>query len=303
MQIAIAGGSGFIGTKLSEYFVKQGHTVYILTRNAGNKPSKNGITYVEWLNGQAKPEQVLEGIDAFVNLAGESIGSGRWTAKRKQRIVQSRIETTRAVIALFNALDKKPEVLINASAVGYYGNSERAVFTEESSPIESDFLSDVVQRWEHEAARARDFGIRVVYCRLGIVLDKDEGALQRMLLPYQLFAGGTLGSGKQWVSWIHIRDVIGMIDFALTNPEIDGPFNLTTPTPLQMKEFGKTIAAVLHRPHWIPAPSFALKALLGEMSTLVLDGQQVLPEKAEKHGYAYHFPNAKQALEDLLKSH
>ncbi|MCM3714373.1 TIGR01777 family oxidoreductase [Halalkalibacter oceani] len=303
MKIAIAGGSGFIGTKLSEHFVKQGHTVYILTRNAGNKPSKSGITFVEWLNETARPEQLLEGIDAFVNLAGESIGAGRWTAKRKQRILQSRIESTRAVIDLFNALDKKPEVLINASAIGYYGHSETAVFKEDSAPVDSDFLSDVVQRWENEAGSARSLGIRVVYCRLGIVLDKEEGALQRMLLPYQLFAGGTLGSGNQWVSWIHIRDVIGMIDFALTNQEVEGPLNLTAPAPLQMKEFGKTIAAVLQRPHWLPAPAFALKALLGEMSTLVLDGQQVLPEKAKRHGYEYHFPHAKQALEDLLKNH
>lgn len=300
MKIAIAGGSGLIGSKLTDHFISRGDTIYILTRNAANKPVKSHVHYVEWLNEQSHPEEQLEGISAFINLAGESIGSGRWTQKRKIDILQSRINATRSVIQLLSKLQKKPDVLINASAIGYYGHSETEVFTEESEPLKPNFLSDVVKKWESEARAASHLGVRVVFARLGIVLDKKEGALQQMILPYKWFAGGTVGSGKQWLSWIHIDDVIGMIQFAMDYEDIYGPFNLTNPTPVQMKEFGKTIASVLNRPHWIPAPSFALKRLLGEMSSLVLEGQKIKPEKALSLHYPYLYRSLEDALRNLL---
>ncbi len=301
MNIAISGGSGFIGTKLTDRLVNQGHTVYILTRNATNKPAKSNVKYVEWLKDDTTPEVDLEGIDAFVNLAGESIGDGRWTEERKKQILQSRIDSTRATIHLLSKLNKKPEVLVNASAIGYYGNSVTETFTEESAPIDKNFLADVVWQWEEEASKASAFNIRVAYCRLGIVLDKDEGALKKMLLPYKLFVGGTIGSGEQWLSWVHIDDVVGMFQFAIEQQAVEGPINVTAPSPAQMKDFGKVVSTVLNRPHWIPAPSFALKIMLGEMSTLVLDGQKVLPKKAETLDYPYAFRSLKPALENLLK--
>lgn len=301
MKIAISGGSGFIGTKLTDRLVDQGHTVYILTRNAANKPAKSNVKYVEWLKDDTKPEVDLEGIDAFVNLAGESIGDGRWTSERKKQILESRIDSTRAVMDVLNKLNEKPDVLVNASAIGYYGNSQTETFTEDSPPIEMNFLADVVQKWEAEAAKASELGIRVAYCRLGIVLDKNEGALNRMLLPYRLFIGGTIGSGEQWLSWVHIDDVVGMFQFAIEHEEVEGPMNVTAPSPIQMKDFGKQVASVLNRPHWIPAPAFALKIILGEMSTLVLDGQKVLPKKSEELNYPYDFLSLKPALENLLK--
>ncbi|MED1599955.1 TIGR01777 family oxidoreductase [Alkalihalophilus marmarensis] len=301
MKIAVTGGTGFIGSKLTSALTKEGHSVYILTRNPDNKPEQPSVTYIKWLSEGAKPEKELEGIDAIVNLAGESIGEGRWTEERKKKIKSSRIDATKEVISILEKLDKKPDVLVNASATGYYGNSLTETFTEESSPVERNFLSDVVIEWEKEAIKAQELGIRTVFTRFGIVLSKEEGALNRMLLPYKLFAGGPLGSGKQWFSWVHIDDVVGLILFSLKQKAAEGPINVTSPHPLQMNDFGKVVGDVLGRPHWLPAPSFALKMALGEMSTLVLDGQKVLPVKAEKLGYTYHFRDLKPALCDLLK--
>lgn len=302
MKIAIAGGSGFIGTKLTERLVDQGHTIYILTRNATNKPAKSNVHYVEWLHDQVKPEKDLEGISAFINLAGESIGGRRWTSTRKKQILESRIDSTRAAIDLLSKLQEKPKVFVNASAIGYYGHSLTESFTEESRPINENFLADVVSQWEHEAKKASALGMRVAYCRLGIVLDQNEGALKSILLPYRLGLGGTIGSGQQWVSWVHIDDAVGMFQFAIEHPEVEGPLNITAPFPMNMKDFGKTVAAVLNRPHWMPTPSLALKLALGEMSTLVLDGQKVQPEKAEILQYPYAFRSLKPALEHLLES-
>ncbi|GAE36401.1 TIGR01777 family oxidoreductase [Halalkalibacter akibai] len=302
MKIAIAGGTGFIGSKLTTLLTAKGHSIYILTRDPSNRPVQSNVRYVKWLQPDDSSIQELEGIDAIINLAGESIGSGRWTTERKNRILQSRIQSTQALTDLIKQLSKKPSVLVNASAIGYYGNSYTETFNEASAPVEDNFLSTVVQAWEKEAQKASEYGVRVVYCRLGVVLDRQEGALPRMLLPYRLFAGGSLGDGKQWLSWIHIDDAVRMFEFALENQEISGPFNVTAPEPYQMSEFGKIISRVINRPHWLPTPSFALKVLLGEMSTLVLDGQKVIPEKAKTHGFRYSYPALEPALTNLLKT-
>ncbi|MDV6039207.1 TIGR01777 family oxidoreductase [Bacillus sp. SM-B1] len=297
MKIAISGGTGFIGTYLSTFFIQKGHTVYILTRNKTTETSDPNLQYVQWTPDlQTFP---LSSIDVVINLAGESINS-RWTKKQKKAIVNSRIQTTKGLIKQLQTLNIKPHTFINASAIGYYGTSETESFTEQHETPGDDFLANTVCSWEQEASKARSLGIRTVYARFGVVLSADGGALPKMLLPYQFYIGGTVGSGKQWLSWIHIDDVASMIDFIIHKKEIDGPLNITAPEPIRMKEFGETIATIMKKPHWLPVPSFILHALLGEMSILVLEGQHVLPSKAIEHGYQYTFPTIDHALQNIL---
>lgn len=299
MKIAITGGTGFVGKELTALFLNLGHEIIILTRNP--KPSENGIKYVEWLAPDAAPEKQLEGIDAFVNLAGSSINDGRWSDEQKKEIYDSRITATTEVLRIIRELAKKPHTLINASAVGVYPASENVTYTEASADFGDDFLAKTVIDWEKLADQAKSFGVRVAYGRFGIVLGKGEGALPLMALPYKLFAGGTVGSGKQWMSWVHIRDLSRAILFAIENEELTGAFNITAPHPRQMKDFGKEIAHALNRPHWMPVPKFALQTVLGDKSRLVLEGQRVLPEVLQRHGFEFLFPDLQSALADLYK--
>lgn len=297
MKIAITGGTGFVGKELTNLLLSEGHHVYILTRS--NKKSDSSITYVPWLKNGAKPEEQLQGIDAFVNLAGTSINEGRWTEEQKKKIYQSRMDATNEVLRIIEALPQKPSVLVNASAVGIYPTSKHKTYTEDSPERADDFLAKTVEDWEAKAKQAEKFGVRVAYGRFGVILGKDEGALPLMALPYKLFVGGKVGTGKQWLSWVHVKDVARALYFAITTDELEGPFNVTAPRPLRNDEFGRTLGEVLHRPHAIPAPSFALKAALGEKSQLVLEGQQVLPEVLLQHGFQFEFPTAKEALTHL----
>ncbi|MFT4413996.1 TIGR01777 family oxidoreductase [Fredinandcohnia humi] len=299
MKIAIAGGTGFIGKALTSYLLKKKHMIYILTRDISNKEDQQNLKFIEWLSPKTTPEEHLEGIDAFINLSGESLNSGRWTKQRKKRIVSSRVDTTKEVVRILSSLKSKPKVLLNTSAIGIYGTSLGESFSESSSTVGSDFLATTVSVWEQEALKATKFGIRTCLLRLGVVLGQGGGALNRMIMPYQFFIGGTIGSGKQWLSWIHIDDVIKSIEFLLYTEAISGPINLTAPNPVQMKEFGRTISEVLKRPHWLPVPSFALKLLLGQMSILVLEGQRVLPKKLQDHGYSFSYVTAKDALGNI----
>lgn len=299
MKIAITGGTGFVGKELTRLLHMQGWEIYILTRHP--KQSSLGITYVEWLTDGAAPEKQLEGIDAFVNLAGTSINAGRWSEQQKKEIHDSRVKATKEVLRILKALEKKPEVLVNASAVGVYPASESAVYTEASTNYGQDFLAKTVIDWEKLASQATELGIRVAYGRFGIILGKEDGALPLMALPYKLFGGGTVGSGNQWLSWIHVYDVACAIQFAIETKELEGPFNVTAPHPKRMKEFGKEIGKAIGRPHWIPVPSFALKLALGEKSRLVLEGQQALPIVLQQHGFEFTFPHLQSALADLYK--
>jgi uncharacterized protein len=301
MKIAIAGGTGFVGKALTSYLEKQGHDIYILTRKP-RASTNDRIHYIEWLTPESQPEKYISSIDAFINLAGEPINSGRWTERQKQRIINSRLSATRAVLELIRKLDKKPQVLINASAIGIYGTSWNEVFTESSTKTGSDFLARTVIVWEEEAKKAEQLGIRTVLARFGMILGKEEGALPRIVLPYKLFIGGTVGSGDQWLSWVHIKDVVRSIEFILNNENISGAVNITAPHPTKMKEFGQTISKVLHRPHWLPVPDFALRLLLGEMSILVLEGQRVFPEKLQKFRFNFSFSSLEEALYDILQS-
>ncbi len=296
MKIAISGGTGFIGKQLSQYFLTKGHDVYILTRSQKTSSEKN-LHFVQWLTDKSNPSHSLEAIDVIINLAGKSINN-HWTEETKKQIVESRVESTKAIYSIIDSLSQKPKVFINASAIGIYGTSLTKTFTEQSNEIGSDFLAKTVEVWEKEASKVMELNVRTVFTRFGIVLGK-EGALSKMVLPYKLFAGGSLGSGQQWVSWIHIMDLVRLIEHIIYS-NISGPVNAVTPHPVTMNQFGKTIGNVLHKPHWLPAPAFALKMVLGEMSLLILEGQKVLPKKALEDDFTFTYPQLDKALQDIL---
>ncbi|MGY4690550.1 TIGR01777 family oxidoreductase [Salibacterium sp. K-3] len=298
MNILAAGGTGLVGSALTGYLTGLGHHVFILTRNASSKQNKDLVTFVEWLQPGARPEDHLPDIDAVINLAGASINS-RWTEKQKQKILQSRLDAAGEINRLIGALDRSPEVLINASAVGWYGTSKTAEFTEKSSPANSNFLQHVCEQWEKEASRAADAGVRTVLARFGLILDDSGGALPKMMFPYKLFAGGPIGSGDQWYSWVHLQDVIQLICFAIHHKNMEGPLNVTAPNPERMREFGRKLGSTLNRPHWAPVPAFVIRTALGDMSTLILEGQKVIPQKALQHGFSFTYPNLEKALQNI----
>lgn len=298
MKIAITGGTGFVGSELTELLLQKGHDVYILSRS--KQGTEHGITYVQWLSENANPEKQLEGIDAFVNLAGESINNGRWTEVQKQKIYDSRMQTTDELLRILDLLTVKPKVLVNASAIGIYPASTSTRYTEKSKEVGTDFLARTVRDWELKAKSAEELQIRVAYGRFGIILGKSEGALPLMALPYKLFVGGPIGTGDNWMSWVHVKDVASALLFAIEQP-INGPFNITAPHAKKMNDFGKTLATVLKRPHYFPVPSFALKFALGEKSQLVIEGQHVIPQVLLDEGYTFHFPNLESALRAIYK--
>lgn len=300
MKIVLAGGSGFIGKKLTSVLIKEGHEVVILTRK--RKTSSDGMMYVEWLKEGTKPEKEIKHADIFVNLAGVSINDGRWTARHQRQIYDSRMTATDELTRIIAALPQKPLALINASAIGIYPSSLESVYSEESTEKADDFLSKTVSDWENKANRVEAYGVRTAYMRFGVVLGGDGGALPLMSLPYKLYVGGTIGTGKQWVSWIHIEDAVRAMAFVIEHEHLTGPVNITAPTPVRMKEFGQTIGTVLNRPHWFPVPAFVMKMVLGKKSNLVLEGQKVLPKALMDHGFEFSFPKLELALEDLLLS-
>jgi hypothetical protein len=294
MNILITGGTGFIGSALSVGLLSNGHNVIITSRH------RNSLWYedrgiLKWRPPDLIPKDIMSRIGAIVNLAGEPITSGRWTKARKDRILSSRIETTRAMVESMRAVKPVPGLLISASAIGYYGPRGDEYITEEDSPGE-DFLAQVCKSWEEEALKAQDLGVRVVLLRIGIVLGSGGGALPRMALPFKLFLGGSIGSGRQWFSWIHIDDVVGIIRHIIENATITGPVNLTAPQPVTNKEFSSTLARVLGRPAWLPVPALILKIALGELADVLLTGQRVLPEKILKAGYKFKYPGIEEAL-------
>lgn len=297
MDIVIAGGAGFIGRKLTERLIGQGHRVTALTRRPERACAPSGVKLMAW--NPEKPDgrwrRAIQDAEAVVNLAGEGIADGRWTPARKKRLLDSRVESTNAVV---DALGRA-SVLINASAVGFYGRFGDAAT--ERTPKGEGFLADVCEGWEREALRARDFGTRTVLLRLGVVLGRDGGALKKMLLPFNLGIGGRLGSGKQWFPWVHEDDVVGLIEAALKDKIYDGPVNVVAPGAVQNDAFTSALARALRRPAIFPAPAFALRLVLGEMAGMLLEGRRVVPAAAQANGYAFRFADIDSALSDLTR--
>ncbi|NEW08773.1 TIGR01777 family protein [Paenibacillus sp. SYP-B3998] len=297
MKIAITGGSGFIGSRLIHHFQDQKYEIINISRTP--KTTAHGIRTITWEQLQANVSD-LEGVAAIVNLAGESINQ-RWTPKAKERILQSREKAASQVAQLVARLELKPKVVINASGMSIYGTSETLTFDERSPHREVDFLSGVTQQWE----RAADFiqGTRLVKIRVGLVLDVKEGAFPKMALPYKLGVGGPIGSGKQWLSWIHIDDMVRLIDFCIQQEDICGPVNATAPNPVTNREFGKVLAATMHRPNLFPLPAFLMKLILGELSVLLLEGQKVLPWVLQEHGFVFKYLTVDKALASIVAKH
>lgn len=305
MKVAITGATGFVGSLLVQRLHGEGHKIVVLTRNTAFAqkvfpseafPNVEIVAYTPNVSGSW--QNVISSCDGVVNLAGEPIGEGRWTPERKQEILNSRkLGTQKIVEAIANA-NPKPSVLINASAIGYYGTSETATF-DETSVSGKDFLAQVSQAWEAEATKVKDAGVRLVILRFGIVLG-NGGALGKMIPAFKLFAGGPIGSGRQWFSWIHVDDLVNLIVQALTKPEIEGVYNATAPNPVRMADLSQTLGRVMNRPSWLPVPGFAIEALLGDGAIVVLEGQQVIPKRTVETGFEYKYPNLQSALTQIL---
>jgi uncharacterized protein (TIGR01777 family) len=305
MKIVIAGGSGFLGTALSSHLIGNGHEVVILTRKSSpavQDSRENHPAMVSWTpDGQLGPwAKALTGAAAVVNLAGESIAARRWSPAQKDRLRQSRLVATRSLTAAIRAARITPPVLISASAVGYYGDRGEETLTEASAPG-TDFLAKLCVEWEAAAAEAAAV-TRVALVRTGIVLDRRDGALAKMLLPFRLFAGGPLGSGRQFMPWIHREDWIRLVAWMIQHEGARGPVNATAPSPVTNAEFSKALGQALHRPSFMPAPALALRIALGEMAdALLLSGQRALPVRASDLGFSFKFTTVDAALADVLK--
>jgi uncharacterized protein (TIGR01777 family) len=303
MRVVIAGATGLIGQNLIGRLLESRHFVTILTRRSidGQVTDRPLLSYARW-DGKSPGswQEHIDGVDAIINLSGQSIASKRWTATRKQLLTSSRLESTDAIVAAIKTANLKPPVLLNASAVGYYGHVGEGDVTEEHSAGE-DFLARLCVRWESAALEARHFGVRVVLLRTGVVLDPRGGALQKMRRPFKMFVGGPLGSGRQWFPWIHREDEIRAILFALQQPALSGPVNLAAPEPATMQDFSAALGKALQRPSVFTVPAFALRTLLGEMADVVLTGQRVIPRKLTQAGFKFRFPMLAEALVDLLR--
>lgn len=292
MRVLIAGGTGFVGSYLVWVLRQAGHEVLVLSRRPGAELSWDGRTSGPWAGKLAE-------CDAVVNLSGESIAAGRWTKARKSALRDSRLDSTRALVDAIGSASKKPDVLVNASAVGYYGDRADEVLSDSSAPGRG-FLADLCRQWEAEALKAEAHGVRVVVPRIGVVLGPGGGALPRMALPFKLFGGGPIGSGKQWLSWVSREDLAGLIVHALTH-ELKGPFNAVSPNPARNADFSRELGRTLGRPSWLPAPPFALRLALGEMADeLLLASQKCVPQKALSSGYKFAQPDLPSALKAAL---
>lgn len=306
MRIIITGGSGLIGTELTKKLSQEGHEVVILSRNPENvRALPSGAQAVAW-DGRTTAGwgELVEETDVIINLAGESIaGEGfipsRWTAERKQRIRQSRINAGKAVVAAVTTANHKPEVVIQSSAIGYYGPQADKIIDEEF-PAGNDYLASVCADWEAASAAVEDQGVRRVIIRTGLMITAQGGIFTRLQLPFKLFAGGPMGSGNQYYSWIHMQDGMAAIRFLIGNKQAQGAFNLTAPNPITSREFGRTLGKVMGRPSIMPVPGFAMKIALGEVSMTALEGQRVIPKGLLELGFEFKFPDLEEALLEIV---
>ncbi|MEM9906283.1 MAG: TIGR01777 family oxidoreductase [Cyanobacteria bacterium P01_D01_bin.44] len=305
MKVAVTGATGFVGSRLVEQLHGAGHHIKVLTRNAERArkvfptaafPKVEVVAYTPLTSGPWQAE--ISGCDGVVNLAGETIAE-RWTPERKREISESRNLGTQKLVEAIDKADVKPSVMVSASAIGYYGTSETAEFYETSEPIKTDFLSQICQSWESAAEKVTAYGTRLVIIRIGIVLGTG-GAIAKMLTPFRLYAGGPIGSGKQWFSWIHRDDLVNLFIKGLTDPQMQGTYNGTAPNPVRMAELSDTLGKVMNRPSWLPVPEFVIETLLGDGAVVVLEGQKVLPERTQATGFTYQYPKVEGALREIV---
>lgn len=306
MRIILAGGSGLIGSALAQDLSKDQHEVIILSRNPAHSAALTGqAKFVAW---DGKTQQgwgkQVNGAHAVVNLAGANIaGDGflpaRWSRERKENIRLSRLNAGKAISEAISSARDKPAVLVQASGIGFYGPRGNEPIDETAAPG-GDFMAQLSQEWERSTAAVEEHGVRRTIIRTGVVLSKDGGALSRLLYPYRLFVGGPLGNGRQVMSWIHIADEVRAIRFLIDDQSAQGAYNLTAPHPVTNGELGKQIGRLLHRPHYLPVPGFAMRLAFGEVSTVVLDGQRVLPSRLLTSGFEFKYPTSDKALADIL---
>jgi uncharacterized protein (TIGR01777 family) len=299
VNFLITGATGFVGKTLVDRLLARGDTVNYLARKRSEQLDSR-TAYHFWKTGELPPLTSVPRLDAIVHLAGETIAQ-RWTSDARKRIYDSRVEGTRQLVTALANLAHKPEVLVSASAIGYYGDRADEMLTEDSASG-SGFLAEVCRDWEREALRAREFGVRVVTLRFAMVLGRDGGTLARMLTPFRLGVGGKLGSGRQWMSWIHMNDLIRLLIFAAEHPEVSGALNAASPNPVTNAEFTRALARAVHRPAILPAPKIVLTAALGEMATLLFDSLRVLPKATEQAGFKFEEPELAGALAGLVRS-
>jgi hypothetical protein len=301
MRIILAGGTGMRGKALALDFLKDGHEVLILSRNPDlhRRSFPSGISLVQW-DGRNLDEwgHLVDGSDVIINLVGENLGAKRWTQTRKKQILESRLLPGKVLAEAVQAATAKPKVFIQSSAIGYYGPRGDEELTEESASG-TDFQSHVCREWERSTEAVERMGVRRVIIRDAVVLDKHEGALPRMVMPFRFFVGGPLGNGRQWFSWIHHRDDVRAIRFLIDKETASGVYNLSAPNPSRNRDFARTIGKVLRRPALIPVPGFVLRLLFGEMSTVLLDGQRVIPARLISEGFTFRYPDPEAALRDI----
>jgi uncharacterized protein (TIGR01777 family) len=302
-RIIITGASGFIGRALCKQLVEEGYDVVALSRNPkkGSESFPNQVKVAKWDAKTAEGwANYADGAYAVINLAGENIASGRWTQRKKHKILESRLNAGKAVVEAVELTEYKPKVVIQASGIGYYGDRGDEALDESSSP-ESGFLTEVAKRWEDSTKRVESFGVRHVIIRTGVVLGPNGGFLSRVTLPFRLFIGGRLGTGKQWISWVHIEDEVRAIRFLMEKEDLQSVFNLAAPSPLTSKDFFRVLGKVMRRPSWLPVPGFVLRVALGEMAKeLILSGQRAMPKRLLESGYEFLYPGAESALRQIL---
>ncbi|MBC3435497.1 TIGR01777 family protein [Pseudomonas sp. BW16M2] len=297
MHILLTGGTGLIGQHLCQMWRQQGHRLTVWSR----RPEQVAKICGTGVRGVARLEDIADDdeVDAVVNLAGAPIADRPWTAARRNLLWASRVTLTEQLLAWLERLERRPQVLISGSAVGWYGDGGERELTEASQPVKEDFASQLCIAWEETAQRAEALGIRVVLVRTGLVLAADGGFLSRLRLPYKLGLGGPLGDGRQWMPWVHIDDQIALIDFLLRHNEASGPYNACAPEPVRNREFAKRLGRALHRPAFMPMPALLLKAGLGELSTLLLGGQRARPVRLLAAGFTFRFNDLQSALDNL----
>ncbi len=302
MKIFMTGATGFIGRSLTVSLLAAGHDVVAISRGAKRAKEILGekVRIVE--GNPAIAGDWLEEVKtsaAVINLCGAPIMKKKWTPSRKQHLLDSRILPTRLIVEAIKSAADRPKVLISGSAIGYYGDRGDEI-VDETSPPGNDFGAKLCSQWEAEAEKASELGVRVVTLRTGMVLGRGGGSLAQMIIPFKFFAGGRIGSGRQYISWIHLKDHVGITMLALADNSLTGPINMTTPSPAQNRDFMAAIGKAMGRPSWLPIPSFALKIIFGEGADLPLGGQRVLPEKAQEAGYIFLFSDLSAALADVL---